>query len=58
MEEDRFEGTSGRTGLQQRRLTDPMESTEFYDLSGSLVSELKPNGETKDLLIFIVPTAH
>ena len=34
-EEDRFEGTSGRTCLQQRRLTDLTESAEFHNSSGS-----------------------
>ena len=35
-----FEGTSGRTYLQQGSLSDPTKSTEFYDSSGSLVSVL------------------
>ena len=39
-EEDRFEGTSGRTHLQQGRLTDAMKLAEFYNSSGSLVSVL------------------
>ena len=30
-EEDRYEGTSGRTCLQWGRSTDPKKSTEFYD---------------------------
>ena len=35
-EEDRFEGTSGRTHLQWRRQADLMESAEFYNLLRSL----------------------
>ena len=38
--EDRFKGTSGKPCLQQGRPPDPMESSEFYDLSGSLILAL------------------
>ena len=37
---DRFEGTSGRTDLQQRRLADLTKSAEFYNSSRSLVLTL------------------
>ena len=36
----RFEGTSGRRHLQQRRQTDLTESTEFCDSSGVLIPKL------------------
>ena len=39
-EEDRFEGTSYRTCLQQRRHADLMESAEFYNSSRNLVHVL------------------
>ena len=38
--EDRFEGTSGRTCLQQRRPTHLTESTEFYNSSGTPIPML------------------
>ena len=44
--EDRFQGTSGRTCLQQGRSTDPTKSTEFNNSSGSLVSAL--NAQRQD----------
>ena len=44
-EEDRFEGTSGKPCLQQGRETDPVKSTEFYNLSGSLILVLDAQGQ-------------
>ena len=39
-EEDRFEGTSGRTQLQWRKLVDLTELAEFYNSSGSPIPML------------------
>ena len=39
-EEDRFEDTSGRICLKQRRPADLMELAEFYDSSGSPIPML------------------
>ena len=39
-EADRFEGTSGRTCLQWKRQTDPMDSAELCNSSGGLVPVL------------------
>ena len=44
VEEDRFESTSGKPCLQWGRLTDLMELSEFYDLSGSLIFVLNAQG--------------
>ena len=57
-EEDRFEGTSSTTHLQQRRLTDPVESAEFHNSSGSHISLLNTQRQNWGPLLFVVPNAH
>ena len=57
-EEDRFEGTSSRMDLQQRRLADLRELPEFYNSLGALYLHTMPKGETEDLLFFMVPRTH
>ena len=56
-EEDRFEGTSGRTHLQWRRQADLTELAEFYGSSRALYLHSMLKGETKDLLLFVIPRA-
>ena len=54
-----FKALLARTCLQWRRQADLMELAEFYGSSRSLVPVHSiPKGETKDLLLFMVPRAH
>ena len=48
-EEERFKSFSGRTCLQQGRPNDLMRALYLHSM---------PKGETKDLLLFVVPKAH
>ena len=58
-EEDRFEGTSGRTHASSKEGWLILQNWQNFTIhQGALYLCSMPKGETEDLLLFIVPKAH